>query len=297
MKENDGGAKRFKGIAEREIEKHPHSRELIEAFLPLVAARAHFLESDKSANAEPLVCDGVRFPAGVPLIGQQNLFYRDDPWEAMALTVVSAMKEGFPGLRDDLERLASAIRDGRLSPYDYFRDASDGGERVIGAWAAKLGVAIPRVEFVLDQIKRMVLRRRRRDFGETVPAAHWKKGYCPICGAFPSLARIQEKGGQLRLHCSQCGHDWPFSRVICPYCEHEGQEGMNFFFVEDNEVESAFVCDQCKRYLITLNHVTEWIDRDPDLSAIALAHLDIMMQERGFSPMTDCGWNVFPKEP
>jgi FdhE protein len=39
--------------------------------------------------------------------------------------------------------------------------------------------------------------------------------------------------------------------------------------------------------------VSDVIIRDLDISAISLAHLDIIMQEKGFQPMTNCAWNAF----
>jgi FdhE protein len=81
--------------------------------------------------------------------------------------------------------------------------------------------------------------------------------------------------------------------VICPYCENEAQQGMNFFYVETRAQESAFTCDQCKRYLITLNRVSDLHEHDLDVSAISLTHMDIIMQEKGFIPMTVCEWNAF----
>ncbi|HOS78293.1 MAG TPA: formate dehydrogenase accessory protein FdhE, partial [Syntrophales bacterium] len=69
-------------------------------------------------------------------------------------------------------------------------------------------------------------------------------------------------------------------------------QGMDFFFVEDRPRETAFSCDQCRRYLVTLKGVSELTDRDLDVTAMSLAHLDIVMQEKGFSPMTDSPWHA-----
>jgi FdhE protein len=104
---------------------------------------------------------------------------------------------------------------------------------------------------------------------------------------------IKEKIAERWLHCSQCGYEWKFSRVICPYCEDEAYKETPFFFVEDKGNECAFACEKCKRYLITLTRMSDLIIRDLDISAISLTHLDIIMQEKGFQPMATCEWNVF----
>lgn len=271
----------------------PHSRELIEAFLPIMVARERLLERLGQSRRAPVAVDGVRFLVGVSLAAQQNLYDREDPWQEVALAVVSAVREGFPGLRADMERLEAALGSGRVAPYDGLVSDAREAQAAVAAWAEALPMAPRRIGFVLGQIKRVILHRRRRENEASLKTAAWRKGYCPVCGAFPSLAVIRKQGGQRWLHCSQCGQDWPFSRVICPYCECEGQEGMTLFYVEQSDRESVFACDKCKRYLITLNHTADWHDFDPDLAAIGLAHLDLIMQEKGFSPMAVCDWNVF----
>lgn len=292
MNRDHDGAEGLERLAKKEIEKSPHSRELIEAFLPLLLARERFVKGSPD-RPYPAVLDGVRFLVGVPLIVQQRLYDRDEPWQEMAQAVVSAVKEGFPGLRDDMQRLEAAILSGRVTPCDALLPDAGEAEETVARWAAELPMAPRRIVFFLGQIKRMILQRRRRQMEAILKGATWKKGYCPICGDFPSLAVIHRKGGQRWLHCSQCGHDWPFSRVICPYCEREGQEGMTLFYVEGSERESVFACEQCKRYLITLSHDADWFESDLDLSSIGLAHLDLIMQEKGFLPMTLCDWNGF----
>jgi FdhE protein len=144
---------------------------------------------------------------------------------------------------------------------------------------------------MLRTAARIVLEKRSRHIEWN--GVNWEKGYCPVCGTFPTMAMIKEKISERWLHCSQCGYEWKFSRVLCPYCEYEACKEMPFFFVEDKGRECAFACDQCKRYLITLTHVGDLNITDLDISAISLTHLDIIMQDKGFQPMASCEWNVF----
>ena len=131
-------------------------------------------------------------------------------------------------------------------------------------------------------ITRIILEKRSQHI--EWKGGNWEKGYCPVCGTFPSIAMIKEKIAERWLHCSQCGYEWKFSRVICPYCEDKAYEETPFFFVEDKENECAFACNKCKRYLITLTRMSDLLIRDLDISAISLTHLDIIMQRRVSSP-------------
>lgn len=280
-------------VMDREIEKNPHSRELINAFRPIMIARARLLEKITLKKADLSAIDEIRFQGGVPLIRQQQLLSPEDPWEEMAAGMIPAMKEGFPGIRDDMDRLLSSREKIKGLVCDYIEVFPDHGEDVIDRWVADLQVSPLGIALLLRQLIRIILEKRSQDTAERIKDIEWKKGYCPVCGAFPTIALIEEKITRRWLHCSQCGHDWLFSRVICHYCENEAQQGMDFFYVETRAQEAAFTCDRCKRYLITLNRVSDLHDHDLDVSAISLVHLDVIMQEKGFTPMTACEWNSF----
>ncbi|MCX5857873.1 MAG: formate dehydrogenase accessory protein FdhE [Deltaproteobacteria bacterium] len=281
------------GIMDREIEKNPHSRGLIDAFRPVIIERNRLLDEIAPVKIDFSTFDKIRFQGGVPLIRQQNLFPPDDPLKEMADRMVPAMKEGFPGLRDDLDRLQEAWKKGRLVLDDYFRAFPDHGDAVIDRWAADLHAKPQGFALMMHQLSRIVLEKRAQDAADRIKGIDWTKGFCPICGSFPSIALIEEKIPRRWLHCSRCGYDWLFSRVICPYCENEAQQGMDFFYVENRAQEAAFSCEKCKRYLITLNRVSDLHAHDLDVSAISLAHLDVIMQGKGFTPMTVCEWNSF----
>jgi FdhE protein len=280
-------------IMDREIEKNPHSGEIIGAFRPVLIAMIRFLAKGKLKSIPLTGFDPIRFTGGVSLVRQLQIFSPDDPWKEMVSEMSSAIKEGFPSLREDMERLEKAGRKGGLDIYDYFRTFPDHGEDIIKRWSVDLPAGPQGIALLLNQLTRIVLEKRRPDAVALIGDTEWKKGYCPVCGAFPTIALIEEKITRRWLHCSQCGHDWLFSRVICPYCEFEAQEGMDFFYVENRTQEAAFSCDKCQRYLVTLNRVSDLNDHELDVSALSLTHLDVIMQGKGLSPMVNCSWNTF----
>jgi len=284
---------RLEEIIDREIERHPHSQNLLDAFRPVILARNRILQKVQLGETVSPKIDGVRFQGGVPAIGQYPFFQEDDPWEDIVRNIIPATREGFPDLSNDLELFDIALQEGKVALYDYFKRNQDEQQDLLHTWAKTISIATPGIGFVLNQASRIILEKRAVDITELIKGFVWEKGYCPICGSFPSLAVIEEKIGERRLHCSHCNHNWRFSRVICPYCEHEGQQGMDFFFIEDKPQESAFTCEQCQRYLITLNRVSDLNDRDLDVSALGLTHLDVILKDKNFSPMTATDWNVF----
>ena len=130
----------------------------------------------------------------------------------------------------------------------------------------------------------------RRIWPQNSRPSSWKKGYCPVCGSFPHLAIIREKG-QKWLQCHDCSHEWQFPRLACPYCEHEDPENTNVLFVEGKKEDTAYTCSKCRKYLVTSARSGDFRQIPADLIAISLAHLDLILQEKGFMPMAGCEGN------
>ena len=279
-------------IIDRAIEQNPHSSNLLKAFGPILTRQRQLSASIAMTKMDYSCIDRGKLYAGVSVIQQMKLFSPDDPVNEIALSLASAVKEGMPKLAAEMDRLSELIQKGKLRLEEYFEEKSGGENRMKEHWGNDLQVSPSNATFLLSLVARVLLERRRIESTEAIGAFEWEKGYCPVCGEFPSVALIEEKGGKRFLHCSSCGQDWRFTRVVCPYCEKEAQREMDYYYVENKTEESAFVCDQCKKYLVTLYRAGRLHARDMDISAISLVHLDLIMQEKGFEPMVTCAWNV-----
>jgi FdhE protein len=273
------------------IEKNPHCKDIINAFRPIIVERYRLIDKVELKNMDFQKIDKRKFKGGMPVIRQATLYRNDDPWEEIALSLIPAMKQGFPALQEDLERLEVLVKNRNISIYDYFKSYPADGDTIVAGWASEFNINAAAVALLLRIITRIILEKRSQHI--KWKGDNWEKGYCPVCGTFPSIAMIKEKIAERWLHCSQCGYEWKFSRVICPYCEDKAYKEMPFFFVDDKGNDCAFACDKCNRYLITLTRMSDLIIRDLDISAISLTHLDIIMQGKGFQPMATCEWNVF----
>ena len=279
-------------IIERAVEQNPHSSNLLKAFGPILKRQRQLSESISMPKLNYSLVDKEKLRAGIPVIQQMKIFSPDDPLSEIALSLAAAVKEGMPKLAAEMDRLCELIQNGKLHLAEYFVDKSGGENQAKEHWGNDLNVSPSNASFLLSLVARVLLERRRIESTEALGALEWEKGYCPVCGEFPSIALIEEKGGKRFLHCSSCGQDWRFTRVVCPYCEKEAQQEMDYYYVENKTEESAFVCDQCKKYVVTLYRAGRLYARDMDISAISLVHLDMIMQEKGFEPMVACAWNV-----
>lgn len=109
----------------------------------------------------------------------------------------------------------------------------------------------------------------------------WLKGYCPICGSWPILSILEGEGAR-RLICGFCWHEWAAKRVFCPFCENRDNATHQYFYSEEEKEFRVDVCDNCKKYLKTLD--ARKADRliYPPLEQISTLHLDFKAKEMGF---------------
>lgn len=109
----------------------------------------------------------------------------------------------------------------------------------------------------------------------------WEKGYCPVCGNFPGLAVLDQDGRRL-LHCSFCWTAWPAKRIYCPFCEKTGGKNFHTLYSEQEKDLRVDVCDDCRKYLKTVD--TRATNRIvyPPMEQIASLHLDINARQKGY---------------
>ena len=77
----------------------------------------------------------------------------------------------------------------------------------------------------------------------------WDRGYCPVCGHWPSLAHIDDGQGKRTLWCLQCTTVWPYPRLRCVFCFHEDQEQLEILHPEADPKLRVQACKLCRRYI------------------------------------------------
>jgi FdhE protein len=191
-----------------------------------------------------------------------------------------------------MEVILRRFTEGKYESFFQFFTNDDEADGQLAGRAVELGVSPVSLHFFLRVLNRFMLTKKTRDMKTELAGHDWKKGYCPVCGNFPHLAVIEEQGQRL-LQCAECGHAWPFARLACPYCVHEDPQNTNIFFIDGQKDDFAFTCAKCRRYLLTANRSASLGRPHADLIAMSLTHLDIILQEKGYRPMTECDWNSF----
>jgi FdhE protein len=268
---------------------------VVEAFRELLLERARFKEqlpdSPVVSSPEP---DPGRFEQGLPLTSIEALVEAMDDglWTNAAGRLLPVMEGSFPKIRKDLGIIRNGFVHGRFNPGDVLKASLEGYEGETAEVASGLE-ANPRIlVFTLGQIAKPVIEKHSENLGPLVKGLFWKKGYCPICGTMPELAFLQGEGGHRWLRCASCAHEWRFQRLECPFCESDRQGDFEVYFVADREYESLSLCKKCRRYVPTIDLRKRPKPIPREIAAMALIHLDIIAQGKGFLPVAVCAWNI-----
>lgn len=114
-------------------------------------------------------------------------------------------------------------------------------------------------------------------------AEDWLHGYCPVCGAWPTLAEIRGLERNRRLRCGRCSTDWPIPVLRCPFCNELHHDKLHALLPEgDEQIRRVDVCETCKGYLKGFSTLQPLSLRGIALADLTTVELDIVAQERGY---------------
>ena len=134
----------------------------------------------------------------------------------------------------------------------------------------------------------------------------WQQGYCPVCGAFPTIAWLDKPmldernaylaggGGKKPLHCSQCGTGWKFLRGACPSCGKEASGTMEMLReTEAARGERLDWCTKCNTYCPTVDLREREAVPNLDALALGMMHLDMVAARKKLRPLRPSFWNMY----
>jgi len=138
------------------------------------------------------------------------------------------------------------------------------------------------VDLFLEESLRPALEKVAEKYGKIITETGWAEGYCPICGKEPKIGEIREEEGRRFLFCTQCGFEWRFRRIKCPFCGNEEQQTLAYFTIEGEEKYRVDVCHECKRYIKIVDFRESEEEANLDVEDIATLHLDMLANEEGY---------------
>jgi len=271
---------------------------LLDAFGPLLAARARLRETASGWTGPAPVIDADRFSQGAFVLSQAEFGTGFEDMSAQlpeaAKQLLPVMVRSFPALAAELEALGAALASGSLTPQAL---AAAG----FGKPAKVPGVSAETLSFVAAELVRPFVERQAQDLGAFIKELPWQQGMCPICGGAPNMSVlrrisdgtefIQAHGGRRFLRCSCCSTEWTHKRVSCSACGCEEPDEMVVLRVAERPFERADVCKRCNTFVLCLD-AGEMVDvPDPDVAALTMLPLELQAKQQGYAPLAEHPWS------
>jgi len=226
-----------------------------------------------------------------PLIEIKDFAYDKTESADLFVAIGRLAQEANPQLAAAAAVILDAI-DTNLDPADLFDGLLNGNEALFENVAATLAIEKQVLGFITYNSLKPSLGTCAAQLGAYLdPDDPWLEGYCPICGSAPILSFLEGEGAR-SLICSFCWHQWPVKRVYCPFCDNSDSKTLHYLHSDTEKDRRVDLCDQCHKYIKTLD--TRQVDRRiyPPLEQIATLHLDIKAREEGF----EAGVKLFLEE-
>lgn len=284
-KDNEGGrlvgTKLNETLKTIERYKHvnPHYEELLDILGEILILREEFrrkVEHDIYRADDALIDKKIK--GGMPIVDffNGNIDLREAQNYFVALLEIAEARE-----LGEADEIMSDLEEGRLDFLKMVRESfnsepeEDAGEDEDDALFDLLG-------FLVEESLRPSLEILAEKYEGLIAQLNWSEGYCPICGREPKIAELRDEAGEKYLFCSQCGFEWRFSRLKCPFCANEDQQSLAYFTVEDEEKYRVDVCNVCNRYIKTVDFRETKEHPNLDVEDIATLHLDILANDEGY---------------
>lgn len=202
-----------------------------------------------------------------------------------------SLAPGNPGANDSSSSRSRPAR--RLDALGIARAAIEQDASALDRLATSARVDAGRLSAVAQLAVMPLLSASLARFGDQVPAG-WSRGYCPLCGGWPTLAEMRGLDRSRRLRCGRCRGDWQLPVLRCPYCDELKHDRLHALVPEDDEhTRRIEVCESCKGYIKTFATLQALPPRALAMTDLATLELDVIAQDRGYTRPSGPG---FPLE-
>jgi len=219
----------------------------------------------------------------LPLIDINDFVYDNSESSELFMTICQLAEKTTSKLSDSAKIIIEGVET-KLSLKDLFAGLLNGNEAVFETLSAELEIEKQVLGFLAyNSLKPSLCVCADQLTVYLNKSEPWSEGYCPICGNVPILS-ILDLEGRRNLVCSFCWQLWSASRGYCPYCNSTLDKELHYFYNEEEKDARVDLCENCKKYIKTID--TRKIARliYPPLEHISRLHLDIKAQDIGFTP-------------
>ena len=282
-KKSDSGVAKIKKRVAAMVKERPSHKEVLEFFKDVVTEQYSMKSKVKNA---PLDINEEDFKAkiieGFPLIEKRALTI-DIPSATRLFRRLCKVMSRNKKASDDAERITKALRSKEIDLLELFKHAGSENGEYVSALSKKLSVKEDVLLFLAKNSVKPIYEAYAEELKKYVDQERWWKNCCPICGSEPYLAEFKEDGARF-LVCSSCGCEWRFNRLKCPFCENENHEKLRYFYSEkEGRAYRIDVCEQCKRYIKTIDTNELGEEGIPLIEDAGTLFLDVLAGEEGYT--------------
>jgi len=265
------------------IEKYknvsPHYGELLEILGEILILREEYrrkVQKGIAAIDDNLV--GKKLEGGLPLVdfigGDIDLDESEQYFAALLKRAETRNPEETKDIKESFEKgeilYADLVRDSFVvKPW---KDSDESEEENI----------FDLLSFLIEESLRPSLEIVAEKYDKVIEDSNWSEGYCPVCGKEPKIGALKGEEGKRFLFCGQCGFEWYFVRIKCPFCGNDKQQTLSYFTIEGEEKYRVDVCNDCNRYIKIVDFRTTKEEPNLDVEDIATLHLDILANDEGY---------------
>ncbi len=217
---------------------------------------------------------------GVPLLQAGRLAI--DPADVLeemrraARNLAETAELGSPGQRT-AEILATAPLD--LGPL--LGPVLDGDRKAIEREAFRLQLEVDPLAQILDLALQPFLWEAAARLATLADLDRWDRGYCPVCGAWPTLAELVGPEKRRMLRCARCAAAWSWGVLLCPYCGNDDHRRLGVL-LEEGTSERIDICEECHGYVKAITAYTSVSAAQLIAEDVATADLDVIAADRGY---------------
>ena len=189
-----------------------------------------------------------------------------------------------------LARAVGILAAGELDPGETIRAAIVRDDRAITSMAEQIGVSSDALAVLAQMAAMPVLHAAARVLSASA-LREWQRGYCPVCGAWPSLVEMRGIEHERRLRCGCCGADWPLPILRCAFCGELDHHRLGSLLPEGAEqYRRVETCEHCHGYLKAVTTLGALSLRSLARQDLATVPLDLAAQDRGYARPARPAW-------
>jgi hypothetical protein len=196
-----------------------------------------------------------------------------------------AVLKGFEFLKvAEVETLKAAIEGGELNLGSLIKGIFRGDPDFSSSLGERLGVSVDLLTYLGTNLGNPFFEIYAGELEGKVDLTDWLEGHCPLCGSEAAFAKLRRDDGKRILWCQFCGTEWGYPRIKCPFCATENQKSLKYIFTEGESRYRVYLCDECKRYMKTIDEREIPEAEKPDLSFEnqKTLYLDILAEKDGY---------------